>query len=224
MKSYKHVRSIPVVAALAVATLVAIAGTAFAAGAEDDIVAGWRGPQQRMARLDTNGDGAIDRSEAAAVPRLAERFDKLDRNGDGRIDASERPARRGHHRGRGGRGGHGGMQRIVALDSNQDGRISKAEAADMPRLAEHFDDIDGNRDGYIVRSELRAHHERKRAERTAKAAERREARFKEIDSNGDARLSRAEVEAGMPRMAKAFAFMDENRDGYLSREELHPKR
>src|SRR5690606_12809488 len=51
---------------------------------------------QRSAKatLDANGDGVIDRAEAAKFPRLAERFDRLDRNGDGSLDASERPQHR----------------------------------------------------------------------------------------------------------------------------------
>ncbi|MBB1087352.1 EF-hand domain-containing protein [Lysobacter sp. SG-8] len=188
-----------------------VAGTAFAApGAAE-------GRQGAMTRLDANGDGAIDKAEAAQAPRLAERFDRMDRNGDGRLTADERPQRRGH---RGGPGG--GLDRIVKLDANQDGRISKVEVADMPRLAERFDAIDRNRDGYIVRSELRAHHEAMRAEHEAKREERRQARFAEADGNNDGRLSKAEVDASMPRLAPAFAFMDENRDGYLSASEAEP--
>lgn len=204
----------PTLIAAALALLVAVSALATPQSAAEP-----REHGHRMTKLDSNGDGAVDRSEAAASPRLATRFDALDTNGDGRLDASERRVRHGrHHR----RCGHDGLARIVALDADQDGRISKAEAAGSPHLGERFDGIDANRDGYLVRSELRAHHERRRAEFRSRAAERREAKFKQADGNGDGRLSRAEVEAGMPRLAKAFAFMDENRDGYLSRAELEP--
>ncbi|GAB3337336.1 hypothetical protein [Marilutibacter aestuarii] len=193
-----------------------VAGTAIAAPqAPKDGPDASRG----MVRLDSNGDGAIDRAEAAASPRLASRFDRVDRNGDGRITADERPARM--HR-RGGRGG--GLERIVALDANADGRISKVEAGTDSPLGKRFDDIDANRDGYIVRAELRASHEKMRAEFQARAAERHKERFAGADGNKDGRLSKAEVEAGMPRLAKAFAFLDENRDGYLSAEEARPER
>lgn len=47
------------------------------------------GPNGRFAELDRNRDGAIDRSEAAATPRLAERFERIDRNRDGRIVPDE---------------------------------------------------------------------------------------------------------------------------------------
>ena len=72
--------------------------TAGVATAAEPTTAAQRGTR---ATLDANGDGAIDRAEAAKLPRLAERFDRLDRNGDGRLEASERPQRRhGHHGGK----------------------------------------------------------------------------------------------------------------------------
>ena len=47
------------------------------------------GPSARHAELDTNGDGAIDRSEAAKAPRLAGHFDTLDANKDGTLTGAE---------------------------------------------------------------------------------------------------------------------------------------
>ena len=41
-------------------------------------------------RIDANGDGVIDRAEAAKMPRLAEKFDQLDIDKDGKLSASER--------------------------------------------------------------------------------------------------------------------------------------
>lgn len=104
----------------------------------------------RGRHLDTNGDGAIDRSEAANAPKLLERFDQLDANHDGRISADERP----HRGGKDGRGGQGG-QRLAKLDTDGDHRISRQEAAGRARLAQAFDAIDANRDGYIDREEIR---------------------------------------------------------------------
>ncbi|OHE85657.1 MAG: hypothetical protein A2579_05510 [Lysobacterales bacterium RIFOXYD1_FULL_69_11] len=175
---------------------------------------------QRMAKIDTNGDGAIDRAEAAAHPRMAEHFDKMDKNGDGRIDASERPQWK-----KGRRGGHrGGMGHVLKLDTDGDGRISKVEAAGNERFAARFDATDTNRDGYLVRSELMAAAEALRAEWKAKHTERMQQKFAEADADNDGRLSRAEVETGMPRMAKMFAFMDEDRDGYLTQADLQRPR
>lgn len=178
------------------------------------------GGKHRMMKLDANGDGAIDRAEAAKVPRLAERFDSLDRNGDGRIDAGEKPR---HRRGHG--GGHGGgMRHVLELDADGDGRISKLEAGESERFAGRFDAIDRNRDGYLVRSELTAAAEQVRAERAAKHRGKMQQRFAAADIDGDGKLSRAEVEQEMPRMARAFAFMDEDRDGFLRPADLAPPR
>ena len=60
-----------------------------------------------MARLDTNGDGAIDRVEFRA--QAERRFDRIDANKDGKIDPAERQAARDAMGLRGGRGpGAGG--------------------------------------------------------------------------------------------------------------------
>lgn len=45
--------------------------------------------QRFFARADTNGNGLIDRREAAAFPGLQERFNAADRNGDGRVSLEE---------------------------------------------------------------------------------------------------------------------------------------
>lgn len=211
-------RSIVLVAALAAA----VAGAALAAPQGE-------GPDRsQRPSLDRNNDGAIDRSEAAAMPRLAEKFDALDKNRDGRLSADERPSHRGRG-GKGGRGGHGGrhgaMGGLISADADGDGRISKAEAVQLPMIGDKFAQIDGNRDGYVVRSELRAFHERERPQREAERAKRFEQHFAEADLNRDGKLSKIEVGEKMPRLAKAFAFMDEDRDGYLTREDLrHPPR
>lgn len=164
-------------------------------------------------RVDADGDGVITRAEAAARPRLAARFDRLDRNRDGRIDAAERA----EHRGRRHRHG-GGLERIVALDANGDGRIALTEAAGS-RLAVHFARLDTNRDGYLVRREFEAGMERMRRERARQHEQRWREKFAQADRTGDGRLSRAEAEEALPRAAKAFAFLDENRDGFLSPQE-----
>ncbi len=51
-----------------------------------------------FARLDANGDGFIDRSEAAGRPRLMQNFDAIDANRDGRLSRDELRAWREQHR------------------------------------------------------------------------------------------------------------------------------
>ena len=201
--------------ALAVAALVGTvaAGTAFAAAQAD-------APKRQ--KIDANADGVIDRTEAAAHPRLAASFDRLDKNRDGKLDASERPHRKGHG---GRRGGHGGgFEGIVKADADGDGRISRTEAGSLRFIGDKFADIDANRDGYIVRSELTKYHERMRPQHEAERAKRAEERFAAADLNKDGKLSRVEVSEKMPRLEKAFAFIDEDRDGFLTRDDLKPPR
>ncbi len=128
----------------------------------------------RHGKLDANGDGAIDRAEAAAMPRLAERFDELDKNKDGRLTADERPQHGRWHRGHGGRG-------MMKLDTDKDGRVSKAEAAADPKFAERFAQMDANGDGYVDRADFEARMERNRSEC-----------FDKADLDKDGKLNRVE--------------------------------
>lgn len=130
-------------------------------------------PGMHGQKLDANGDGVIDRSEAAAVPRLAERFDQLDANHDGKLTPDER------HQ------GHQGMRaRMQQLDADHDGRISRDEAAADPQLAQAFDQRDANHDGFLDREDFKARFAQKRGECFAKA-----------DADGNGQLSRAEYDA-----------------------------
>ncbi|MDR0184726.1 hypothetical protein [Lysobacter arvi] len=196
---------------LATAVAATVAGAAIAAPQ----------PGAPRAKIDANRDGVIDRTEAAAHPRLAAAFDQLDKNRDGKLDASERPQ---HRKGPGHRGHGGGVERIVRADADGDGRISRTEAGSLRFIGDKFADIDANRDGYIVRSELTRYHERMRPQQEAERAKRAEERFAAADLNKDGKLSRVEVSEKMPRLEKAFAFMDEDRDGFLTRADLAPRK
>ncbi|WP_045769855.1 EF-hand domain-containing protein [Xanthomonas albilineans] len=157
---------------LALAVLVALSGAAYAATPPSIEAGGFAG-------LDTNGDGVIDRNEAAANPRLAAHFDTLDKNRDGRLSPDELP-RHGHH------------DRLRALltklDTNQDGRISRAEAQADPVFAARFDKMDVNKDGFVDRADFQM-----------RAEQHRDAWFTAADTNRDGMLSRAEFDAAHAR-------------------------
>lgn len=48
-------------------------------------------------------------------------------------------------------------ERLKAADKDGDGKISRAEAVALPRIAKHFDEIDTNKDGFLTMEELKAH-------------------------------------------------------------------
>jgi Ca2+-binding EF-hand superfamily protein len=140
---------------LAILTAAALASAALTALAAPEAQDGRGAMAQRLKQADTNGDGMISRDEAKALPRILEHFDAIDANHDGQITADE--LRAFHEKMRGEKGKHhGGM--FKKLDTDGDGRISRAEAQAAPRLAEHFDAIDANKDGFITMEEMKAAH------------------------------------------------------------------
>jgi Ca2+-binding EF-hand superfamily protein len=157
---------------------------------------------ERLRAADTNADGMLSREEAAALPRISELFDELDADHNGQVTFEELRAFMAKHR-----HGHGGF--LKRLDKDGDGRISRDEAAAAPRLAQHFDQIDANHDGFLTPDELKAAHE-------ARAAE----HFRKIDTDGDGRISLAEALANAPRLAAHFEQVDANHDGFVTPEEL----
>lgn len=104
-------------------------------------------------KWDANGDGQLSREEVASAPRLSQDFDAIDANHDGFLSLSELQAVRGA-RGPGGRGGRGGA--IARWDANGDGKLSRDEVANAPRLSQDFATIDANQDGFVTLEELQA--------------------------------------------------------------------
>lgn len=98
---------------------------------------------ERLRAADTNADGLLSRTEAAALPRIAERFDAIDANRDGQVSFEE--LRGARHKARG--------ERFLArLDADKDGKVSKAEA--LAKATERFDRVDANKDGFITADEI----------------------------------------------------------------------
>jgi len=54
----------------------------------------------------------------------------------------------------------------------------------------------------------------------SRAAQQLESRFQAADRNGDGQLTRAEAEAGMPRLAARFDQIDTAQRGYITLEQL----
>ncbi|HYG08305.1 MAG TPA: EF-hand domain-containing protein [Stenotrophomonas sp.] len=140
------------------------------------------GGQRGLSRLDSNGDGVIDRAEAAKAPRLAQNFDTLDKNKDGKLSRDELPKRAEFHR--------GAHEHMTKLDTNKDGRISREEAKADPKFASRFDKLDVNKDGYVDKADFQARRQQSR-----------DAWFAAADTDKDGKLSKAEFDAAASKRA-----------------------
>lgn len=107
-----------------------------------------------MRRLDTNGDGKIDKSEAP--PGLLEDFDKMDENRDGALGPDdtgliertrERALRQSQARSNRPQGF------VERYDANRDGRLQKEEAPEA--IKKNWEKLDLNKDGAISSDETR---------------------------------------------------------------------
>lgn len=136
-------------------------------------------------KLDANGDGKVDRKEAAARPELAKRFDSVDKDKDGALSPDELP--RPFHGERRHRLGERGHDRMAGLDANRDARVSAEEGKADPKFAEHFASMDVNKDGFVDR-----------ADRELRMKQHRDGWFTRADANKDGQLSRAEFDAAGP--------------------------
>jgi Ca2+-binding EF-hand superfamily protein len=118
---------------------------------------------------------------------------------------------------------HDGDSKFKMMDTDGDGRVSRAEHAAGAK--QMFEQMDTNHDGYVTADEMEAFHHAKmakddddkdrdeHAQREMSAAE----KIKVIDTDGDGKISAAEHAAGSEKM---FDKMDANHDGFLSKEEM----
>ena len=106
-------------------------------------------PNAAFDRLDANKDGSISRDEfAKAHEQRIERRVEIRQDGD-----LPKDGKGGHRMGMHGPGGFGGRM-IVMADTNNDGRITQAEAEAL--ALQHFDQMDTNHDGKVTPEERRA--------------------------------------------------------------------
>ena len=130
--------------------------------------------------LDKDNDGFISRSEATGNPNLAKNFKQADRNGDGKLSRTEylramtaqdaSTAKRKVSNAvskdkRNAAAGASGGDKVGkdkndpgfnALDKDNDGFLSRTEAAGNPNLAKNFKQADKNGDGKLSRTEYLA--------------------------------------------------------------------
>jgi Ca2+-binding EF-hand superfamily protein len=105
-----------------------------------------------------------------------------------------------------------------ALDKNDDGHLTRAEAAGNARLLKGFDVADKNNDGKLSRAEYLAATAKRKVRDVANRPSDPDPGFNALDKNDDGFISRAEAR-GNPHVAKNFKVADKNDDGKLNRAE-----
>lgn len=197
----------------------AILGVLLAAGAN-------AGKGGFLRAMDADGDGQVTLTEFEA--RAAKRFARIDANGDGQLSRQEVREAKGKRKARfqarfdADKDGTVSAEEITAVlrerlqkqDRDGDGALSMSEylAARKGATAARFRRLDGNRDGKITALELA---EKWTAFKTAGkgSGQRRDKRFKHMDSNSDGSVSRAEYGTALNGL---FDRLDRNKDGVLS--------
>lgn len=103
-----------------------------------------------------------------------------------------------------------------AADTNNDGRISKAEFVNAANI--RFSESDKNGDNFVSKEERDAHRE-------FRSSERDDARFDRIDQNGDGVITREEFDAHTDmRHAHRESRRDINKDGQVDRQDRVERR
>ena len=108
-------------------------------------------------------------------------------------------------------------ERLKAADTNKDGLISKAEAATIQPMTEHFDQFDTNKDGFISQDELKAMGDRMHHAHGSRHGH--HASFG-VDANRDRVITRDEMVQHQQKMLQDFDAADANKDGKLATDEI----
>ena len=120
--------------------------------------------QQKMTRMNVegNGDGQISAAEHAAG--ADKRFEMMDANKDGKVTAAEIDASHGAESAAWAKHKMSSADKIKKLDSDSDGALTRAEYADGSQKMFRKLDVDG--DGNLTADEMSAGHEKMTARDT----------------------------------------------------------
>jgi Ca2+-binding EF-hand superfamily protein len=118
-------------------------------------------------------------------------------------ESKPKPNRRGYHT------RADAEERWKKLDQDNDGRISRSE---WQRNEQAFDRMDADRDGFLTKEERRA--------AAREFLGKRRKGLREMDADADGNISRSEWKG----KEETFNWLDTNKDGLLSRDELREAR
>lgn len=85
------------------------------------------------------------------------------------------------------------------------------------KVAEHFNRMDSNRDGFLTKAEADAAAQAFGGKRAERRAERGEQRFEQIDTNRDGSITRSEWDSAQAQRQQRIAARDQNGDGRADR-------
>jgi Ca2+-binding EF-hand superfamily protein len=105
-----------------------------------------------------------------------------------------------------------------ALDRNNDGYVTRAEAAGNSRVLKGFDVADKNNDGKLSRTEYMSSVTKRKVRNVANRPSDPDPGFNALDKNNDGYITRAEAR-GNPYLKKFFDRADANNDGKVNRAE-----
>lgn len=106
---------------------------------------------------------------------------------------------------------------FTAIDADRNGVLSLDEMqSGAPRLATRFSELDKNGDGLVSLQEITQSIDRDGVETVQNAT----LPFNAADADGDGRLSLVEASQGTQQIAAAFARLDADGDGFVTREEI----
>ncbi len=159
---------------------------------------------ERFGAIDKNADGTISKDEFTGPEFL---FQRADANGDGVLTKDEADKFQPGAAPGTGTVAAGLGKRILAMDKNGDGKVSKDEFAGKP---EAFDRLDANKDGFVAANELPGGRGRPAAGMGGGE------RLRAMDKNKDDKISKDEFTGP----AQLFDRLDRNSDGVISKDEL----
>ncbi|ACB75431.1 EF-hand domain-containing protein [Opitutus terrae] len=113
---------------------------------------------QKFAKMDTNGDGQISRSEFLAGAN--QKFATMDANRDGVITAAELETKKSSTHGDKHRDDMSASSQLKLMDQNADGQVTTAEH--NAHVEAVFAKMDTNQDGSLSKDELESGHEMKK--------------------------------------------------------------